>query len=127
MLAWTPDFCPGGRPCRIEIERDWSGPRRFLALCPYHEVLRSGGASDSQLFAITLQSSRVKEAGRAAAKAELALSKDNPGLPFRVLADGSISIISGATGTTRTRVRNAVDAAVVTVSRPAGTSTVAVE
>lgn len=126
MKVWTPDFCVG-QPCRIEIEPDWSGLVQFVRLCSHHQSLRTGGMSDANLFTAIMQSSRVKERARAAAKLELALDKEHPGLPYRVLADGNISIVSGVTGPTRTRVRTAVSTAILTVNRPTGTSTVSVE
>lgn len=130
-MFWTPDFCPPGPSCTLEIERDWSKIVRFVRCCPHHQSLRDSGLDDQRVFAAILQSSRVKEAARAAAKTELGLDKEHPGLPFTVAADGSITVLTGingerTNGLVRALVRTAVDAAVALVEKPEGTSTVTV-
>ena len=140
-LTWYPDFCVG-QPCAIEIERDWSAPRRFVRRCAHHQSL---GLPDQALFDAILQSSRVKEAARWAVKVELGLNKEHPGVRYRTNADGSFTVLTDAAslawtredGTAgplptirnqdRTRARTAALNAALTVSRPAGTSTVTVE
>lgn len=145
MITWEPDFCPPGQGrCVIEIERDWSAPRRFVSLCTHHQELRTG-LSDAQLFAIILQSCRVKETARAVVKAELGLDKEHPGVPYRVGADGNFTVLTtrpalawiapdGSPGAVpnisaseRTRARAAAALAVQAVVRPVGTSIVTVE
>lgn len=124
-LTWYPDFCPTGG-CALEIERDWSAVKR-VKLCVHHETVKNtNGMTDQQIFKSILQSSRVKEVARGAAKSTLGLPKDHPGLPFTVGADGNFTIQSGVSGQTRTAVRTAVSAAVASVEKPAGTSDVTV-
>ena len=140
-LTWYPDFCPSGQ-CQIEIERDWSAPRRFVRRCAHHQSL---GLADQPLFDAILQSSRVKEAARWTVKVELGLDKEHPGVRYRTNADGSFTVLTDAAslawvredGTAgplptirnqdRTRARTAATTAASTVSRPTGTSTVTVE
>ena len=128
-LVWIPDFCPPGQGrCSIEIERDWSAPRAFSSRCTHHQSLQSTlGLSDAQLFTVILQSSRCKEIVKWALKSHMALDEDHPGLPFVVNADGSISIRSGLTGQARTAARAVAAAALLSVTRPPGTSAVTVD
>lgn len=123
---WTPDFCPPGNPCRVEIASDWGGPVQFLRLCAHHQSLRNGGMTDAQLFRVLLQSCRVKETARYKCKVDLGLDKEHPGLPYTVDASGNITIQSGASGAARTALRNAVATEVNKLDRPSGTSTVTV-
>lgn len=117
------DFCPPGDSCRLELTDDGNEIISIPHKCPYHASL---GLTDTGLFEVILQSSRVKETARYAAKLELALDKEHPGLPYTVDALGNFSIQSGVTGKTKTSVRNAVAAAVANVYKPAKTSTVTV-
>lgn len=144
MLTWFPDFCPSGS-CALEIERDWSGVKQFIRVCPHHQGLRDGGLNDQQAFAAILQSSRVKETARWATKVELGLNKEHPGVPYRVNADGSFTVptdraslawtapdgsigpLPNINNADRVRARTAANNAVLLVSRPAGTSQVTVE
>lgn len=129
-LIWQPDFCTSNPGCALEIARDWSGVIQVIRYCAHHQALKTGGLTDARVFTAMLQSSRVKEAARWAAKVELMsrgiVDKEYPGLPFTVAADGSFTIQSGVVGAVLTAVRSVVDAAVLTVSRPIGTSTVSV-
>lgn len=123
---WVPDFCPPGATCCLEIESDWSSVRAFVRCCPHHQSLRDKGMADQQVFEAILQSSRVKEAARYAAKLEMKLDKKHPGLPYTVDPAGNFTILTGATGLVKARVRSAAAAAVAQVARPAGTSSVIV-
>lgn len=125
-LIWIPDFCPPGSPCEIEVLDDWSGPVAYRKMCAHHASLKAGGLTDAQVFDATVQSSRVKEAARSVVKEQLALDKEHPGVSYTVDASGNFTIQSGAVGQTRTAIRNAVAAELLTLRRPTGTSTVTV-
>ena len=92
---------------------------------------------DQALFAVVLQSSRVKEAARWAAKVQLGLDKEHPGVPYRVESNGNFVIgVDRETGTrmtgwpnagaNRTNLITAINDAVQQVTRPLGTSTLTV-
>lgn len=146
MITWYPDFCPSGQ-CVIELDKasqaiNWLIPKRIVKLCPHHKNL---GLSDQGVFEAILQSSRVKEAAKAAAKKELGLDEEHPGVPFKVNADGSFTILTdpealeweaseGIPGTvpaidivTRNRARAAALAAAAQVHRVNGVSAVTVD
>ena len=148
MLTWMPDFCLSGN-CRIELDKavgkvDWTRPKSFVTLCPHHRGLKDSGLTDQQVFDAILQSSRVKEAARWAVKVELGLDKEHPGVPYRINADGSFTVLTDSAslawekdgqpgplptirGVDRNRARTAALSAVSATSRPIGTSTVTVE
>ena len=100
MITWYPDFCPSGQ-CVIELEKvfvdgkpvsiNWNVPKSIITLCPHHKGL---ALSDQQVFEAILQSSRVKEKARAAVKRELGLDKEHPGVPYRVNANGSFTVLT---------------------------------
>ena len=148
MLTWMPDFCPSGN-CRIELDKtggsvDWTRPKSFVTLCPHHRGLKDSGLSDQQGFDAILQSSRVKEVARWAVKLELGLDKEHPGVPYRINADGSFTVLTDSAslawekdgqpgplpmirGIDRNRARTAALSAISATSRPIGTSTVTVD
>ena len=150
MVTWYPDFCPSGQ-CKIELEKangsiNWTTPKRFIALCPHHQNVKNTNAlDDAGIFTAILQSSRVKEKARAAVKRELALDKEHPGVPYRVNADGSFTVLTdpavlgwtapdGSPGTLptirnndRNRARSAALLEAGLVEQRAGMSTVTVE
>jgi len=141
MLIWTPDFCPPGPPCRLEIERDWSAVRQFLTICAHHKSL---GLTGQQIFRALLQSTRLKERARWEIKLSLGLNKQHPGVPYRVNPDGSFTILTdraslawrlddGSAGplprvsdADRTAARTVALAAIASIERPLGTSTLTV-
>ena len=135
ILTWFPDFSPSGQ-CILEIQQGHTGLIKVVRFCPYHQSLKDGGLTDAETFTAILQSSRVKEAARWAAKLALALDKEHPGVPYRVDADGGFTLGVDRTGTrmsgwpsggqTRTRLINDINAAVAGVSKPSGTSPVRV-
>ena len=127
MLIWYPDFCPPGQPCALEIAPDWSAVNAFMRACPHHQSLRDGGQSDNEVFSAMLQSCRVKEIARWEAKLELGLSKDHPGVAYRVEADGSITIMTGASEFVLAGIRSRIARAIATVPRPLGTSLISIE
>ena len=100
IITWYPDFCPSGQ-CVIELEKvfldgkpvsvNWNSPNSIITLCPHHKGL---ALSDQQVFEAIVQSSRVKEKARAAVKRELGLDKEHPGVPYRVNADGSFTVLT---------------------------------
>ena len=125
MLYWTPDFCPSGS-CHLEIEPDWSAVVSFVRCCPFHQSLRDSGLTDQQTFIAMLQSSRIKEYARYAAKIELALDKEHPGISYSVDAQGNFVIVTGASGAKLTKIRTAVANALAGVDKPVGTATIVV-
>ena len=122
-MLWTPDFCPPGDACTIEIAEDWSAVIAFHHACPHHQSLRTGGLSDQQVYTAIVQSSRVKETARDVTKLELG-SVDAP--TYTVAANGDITIQSGATGANKTKVQTAVTTSLLSVSQPVGTCKVTV-
>jgi hypothetical protein len=132
MLIWYPDFCARGQ-CVLEIEQGHTGLVFAISFCPHHQSLKDGGLTDAQVFAAIVQSSRVKEAARWAAKLHLLLDKEHPGVPYRVETDGNFTIGVDSRGEEmpewpkndiqRALLATAIDAAVLEVTRPAGTST----
>jgi len=139
-LTWYPDFCPGGAAngCEILISNDWNFVERYPRKCPHHAAVKALHVLDDQaLFVVVLQSSRVKEAARWAAKLQLGLDKEHPGVPYRVESNGNFIIgVDRETGTrmggwpnagaNRTNLITAINDAVQQVTRPLGTSTLTV-
>jgi hypothetical protein len=127
-LTWYPDFCPSGQ-CQIEIEPDWSGPRRFVKTCAHHQSLRNAHG-DQGAFSAILQSSRVKETARWEAKQELmsrgTVNKEFPGVPYVVNADGSFTLQPGGNNTVKNAIRTRITTALALIDKPTGTSTVSV-
>ena len=129
MITWYPDFCPSGG-CQIEIEPDWSGPRRFVKTCAHHQSLRNAHGDSGALNAI-LQSSRVKETARWEAKQELMArglaTKDGlPGVPYTVDASGNFTLQPGGNNTVKNAIRTRITTALQAVDKAPGTSTVSV-
>ena len=94
-FMWTPDFCPGKKPCILDLKKDWSGVNGFLRICPHHQAILNSGLTMNEVFEIILESSRAKENARAEIKKELQLEKDHPGVDFRVEDDGTIVVMIG--------------------------------
>jgi hypothetical protein len=141
MRLWYPDFCPSGS-CVIELTKEangstnWTSPKNIVTLCQHHTGVKNTHALDNAgIFTAIIQSSRVKEAARKAVKTELGLDKQHPGVPYRVNADGSFTVLTAAaslawsgslpsiSSQTRTRARNAGLQAAALVAKPLGTST----
>jgi hypothetical protein len=145
VILWYPDFCPSGG-CVIELTKEangstnWTSPKNIVTLCQHHTGVKNTHALDnSGIFNAIIQSSRVKEAARKAVKTELGLSKEHPGVPYRINANGSFTVLtdnaslawSGSlpsiSNQTRTRARTRALEAAALVAKPLGTSTVTVE
>lgn len=111
-MIWQPDFCPSGK-CEYEVSQDWTTCISVRKCCPHHQALRDTGVSDQTLFESVVQSSRVKEAARSAAKEVMYGSpKAGPEIPFTVAADGTIEIVvNGVTVAVKNEVITAVDLA----------------
>jgi len=133
MLTWYPDTCSG---CSFELtEGDWSNPKRIISLCPHHKSVKDNNAlTDNQLFRSIIQSNRVREYARYAAKVYLKLDKEHEGVPYRVETDGSFTLGLDKDGVTMTgwpirkidrdKLNAAISEAILSVERPVGTSTV---
>lgn len=87
---WSPDSCPSGK-CVIAVAPDFSSGTP-VRLCPHHKSLQDAGRTGAEVYRVMIQSVRVREAARAAAKIELALDKEHPGVPYRVEDDGNFTI-----------------------------------
>jgi hypothetical protein len=108
MLEWTPDFCPPGASCTLEVSHDWTTVKRFIACCPHHQSLRET-LSDQELFESLVQSSRDKEAVRHAVKKHLKLDKEAEPPGFEVLQDGSIVVLSGLDASEKRKILQDLD------------------
>lgn len=129
-MFWTPDFCPS-ESCRLEVSTDWA-KATFLRSCPHHDAMRAR-LGDDAVFNVILTSSRIKEAARWAAKLELALPENHPGVPYRVDPDGGFTVgvdqrgvrmPEWPNGVRKTTLVAVIDAAVALVLKTADTSVV---
>ena len=133
MLIWYPDTCSG---CSFELtEGDWDNPQRVVTLCTRHQSVKDNNAlTDDQVFKSIVQSNRVRETARYAAKTYLKLDKEHPGVPYRIEADGSFTLGVDQLGNkmagwpTRKvdldKLQAVISEAVLSVERPIGTSEV---
>src|SRR3990167_10464654 len=133
MLTWYPDTCSG---CSIEINNgDFVTPKRIISLCPHHQsVKNTNNLTDNQVFESIVQSNRVRETARYAAKTYLKLDKEHPGVPYRIEADGSFTIGIDQLGSKMAewpsskreldKLQAVISEAVLSVERPIGTSEV---
>ena len=113
----------------------WDVPKSIIELCPHHQsVKNTHGHNDKGIFEVILQSSRVKESARWAAKLALALDKEHPGVPYRVEPDGSFALGMDKNGlkmlewptkkADKDKLQADVDASVLPITKPNGTSAV---
>jgi len=133
MLTWYPDTCSG---CSFELtEGDWDKPKRVISLCPHHQSVKDNNTlTDDQIFKTIIQSNRVREYARYAAKMALGLDKETGFVPYRVDADGGFTIGLDTTGTklsgwpvsgkAKTDLVQAVTDAIANIPKPTGTSVV---
>lgn len=121
-MRWHPDYCTSSPGCEIDVTANWSSGT-YVRRCAHHQALKDGGLTDAQVFAATVASSRVKESARAALLVHLSLT-DPP--RFVVGSDGNFSLSSGVSGLALVTAQGVVATALVGVSQPVGTSTLAV-
>src|SRR3990167_746531 len=133
MLTWYPDTCSG---CSIEINNgDFVTPKRIISLCPHHQsVKNTNNLTDNQVFKSIVQSNRVRETARYAAKLYLKLDKEHEGVPYRIDPDGSFTLGIDQNGNKMAewpvtqldldKLQSAISESVLTVERPIGTSEV---
>lgn len=138
MITWHPDFCPDdpatGRPssCVLILRNDWSAVVEVARRCSHHASVQDANKLDDQaLFDVILQSSRVKEAARSAAKAHLELDKDHGGVPYRVEADGSFTVgvtkggdVFPGLDARKSELQTKIDTEVGKIEKPTGVSAV---
>lgn len=106
----------------------------LIRLCPYHKSLLDGGLREGQLFMSIRRTQQAREAARWAAKIELRLDKEHPGVAYRIEPDGSITLGIDQRGVvmpewptgvaSRAKLVAAIDAAVDSVANADGVSTV---
>jgi len=105
------------------------------------KVKFDNGLTDEETHLAIHRSSEVREAARWAAKLELGLHKEHPGVPYRVEANGDITVMARGVmniddagnptfignESSIQRARVAANAAIASKQRPTGTSKVTVE
>ena len=129
-MIWTPDFCPAGGTCRIEVLPDWSAVVS-VALCPRHRALRDQFTlTDAQVLRALMVISKRKERARWVIKERLMalalMTKDDPAIPYTVDAIGNFILVSGRSGAIRTDLRTSVTAALAAEETVAGAPTITV-
>lgn len=120
---WEPDFCPPGRPCKVEVSPSFV----FVAFhycCAHHQSLRDDGMPDTEVVGVMLDSCRVKEAVREEIRKELEIG---PEVSFRVEASGDIVVRTGETGSRHDAAKARAEARAATIERRVGTSRVLIE
>lgn len=122
MIKWIPDDCVNGR-CLIEAPGVGFPPATFLRKCQRHGTL---GLADAQLHRVIVLSSRRREMARWEAKLELGLEKEDV-VDYRVNADGSITLLTNVTGSTRSALINRINMALSKLENAPGVSAVGVE
>ena len=122
MIKWKPDDCVNGS-CLIEAPGAGFAPAIFLRKCARHDAL---GLSDVLLHRVIVFSSRRRERARWVAKLELGISKEET-VDYRVNPDGSITLLTGATGALRASIVSRINNALSGLENAPGVSVITVE
>lgn len=73
--------------------------KRVVRLCPHHQSLKDGGLTDDGVFLAIVRSSQARDRARWAVKQDFMarglVNKDYPGIPYRVEANGDITLTIG--------------------------------
>ena len=120
MVKWIPDDCKNGT-CLIEAPGVGFPPAKFLRKCARHGDL---GIDDDRLHNVIVISSRRREKAKRKVQLELGVRDE---IAYRVNEDGSISILSGVSGSKLDDLRNLVNDAISGMEGAPGVSDIKVE
>ena len=121
-IKWKPDDCVNGS-CLIEAPGVGFPPATFLRKCQRHADMP---INDSLLHSVIVFSSRRRERARWEAKLGLGISKEET-VDYRVNPDGSITLLTGATGALRASIVSRINNALAGLESTPGVSTITVE
>lgn len=111
MRFFYPDVCPDGQCVIILATAADEHPDNAVGvLCPHHQRIRDiHGLDESGILGDIFKSIKTREAARELARIELGRNKDDAVL-YRTNADGSFTLLTGATGALINTIRSRISA-----------------
>ena len=111
---WYPDTCSGGS-CKVRLVKGAFDFDDVEAMCPHHAALHGAKTKREQFDAI-LDKNRAKNRAITLTQSELGIVEQADGTkaipPWRIETDDRVVVTVGGNATRRTRLQNAIDAAI---------------